>query len=76
MDAFQIMLRKAGEEPQEIRVVPGTTISEIREHHNLKGHQFAYKTSRKGSDTIQDLEITAGETLNVFYTACTATRRA
>ena len=76
MDAFQIMLRKTGEAPQEIRVEPGTTISDLKEHHNLKGHQFFYKTHRKGSDTIQDLEITAGETLNAFKTSLSGKRQA
>ena len=66
------MLRKTGEAPQEICVAPGITIQEIREQHNLKGHLFFYKTQRKGSDTIEDLGITVGETLNVFKTSPTA----
>ena len=70
------MLRTTGNDPREIRVVPGTTISELKEQHNLKGHQFFYKTPRKGSDTIEDLGITAGETLNVFKTSPTAKRQA
>ena len=74
--AFQIMLRTTGNDPREIRVVPGTTITELKEPHNLKGHQFFYKTPRKGSDTIEHLGITAGETLHAWHTACTAKQRA
>ena len=66
------MLRTTGNDPQEVCVLPGTTMAELKEQHNLKGYQFYYKAPLKDANTIEHVGITAGETLHAWHTACTA----
>ena len=76
MAAFNINLRKTGEDLKKVQVTPATTVRELKAQEGFKGHVFFFKKSLKDADTMEDLGISAEETINVHKTAPTSYRRA
>jgi hypothetical protein len=71
MTAFQIIIRKSGEEGHQINVRPETTISEIKAQERLQGIAFRFKGQIKDATTMAAMGIKPGEIVNVYKTAPT-----
>ena len=71
MTAFQIIIRKSGEEGHQINVRPETTISEIKAQERLQGFAFRFKGQIKDATTMAAMGIKPGEIINVYKTAPT-----
>ena len=76
MAAFNIFIRKAGEEGQEVEVTPQTTVGEIKAKHCLKGYAVRFKGPWKDGAKMADLGIKDGETINMCKTGCSAAQKA
>ena len=75
MAAFNIFIRKAGEEGQEVEVTPQTTVGEIKAKR-LKGYAVRFKGPWKDGAKMADLGIKDGETINMCKTGRSAVQKA
>ena len=69
MASFQVHLHIPGTDGKEMEVCPDTTIGSIKRAEGLKGYLFYFKKPVKDAQTMQDIGIEAGNTLNTYKTA-------